>query len=293
MSKTNVRGIWLSLPLIVLAAAAGVYLYLHPQRHSVNPDKSEGISLILTPDSYDPNWPPDVNDQKKLLDLCRTVMLKRLTSLSFRTNPRIDVRDDGKIEVYLPGVNKHTEARQRITSNAKLEMYLLKNVQSEMNPNGKWRMLAPIHMGKPFIFISPVGEQIDALHSPEKFLMKVVGAPKSRPDFTSDDLLSNAKVKHNENNFAVVDIGFKKESGLRFAEFTRDNIGNVLAILYGNKLLMAPQIINEIPDGRSELSGFANIYEATQMADMINSGALPVGFFIESEKKIIPGHLKQ
>lgn len=278
------RFIW--FPLIAIAIVAGLYLLYTPNTGSDEDIPVNGIKLVLSPDMTSPNWPGDQADQKALLDACRVTMRKRLNDLDFASTPKVDVKENNKLEVFLPGIKNHTEARARITSGAALEMYLLADVQSDANPYGSWRMQGPVHTGEAFTFTSPTGEALDSLSNTKQFLAKVVGIPKVKPAFRSEDFLANARAVRSQDKFAMLDLEFKPESGKRFAEFTKNNIGGILAVIYDGKLLMAPQIREEIPDGKAQISGFANINEAKRMADMINSGTLPVGFHIDSEKTI-------
>jgi len=284
--KSTSKLIW--LPLLAIALVAGLYLLYNPNNKSEEAKNVNGVDLLLSPDTSSPNWPDNPTQQKAVLDASRVTMLKRLENLDFASTPRVVVKQKYQIEVFLPGIKNHTEAKTRITSGDALEFYLLTDVQSDSNPFGLWRMRGPLHTGEAFTFISPIGEQIDSLSDTRKFMTKVVGVPKTKPAFNSDDFLSNAKALRSKDKFAVLDLEFKPESGKRFAEFTKNNIGGVLAVIYGGKLLMAPEIREEIPDGKAEISGFANIGEAERMAQMVNSGTLQVGFHIDREEMVEP-----
>ncbi|MBO8163867.1 MAG: protein translocase subunit SecD [Brevibacillus sp.] len=71
----------------------------------------------------------------------------------------------------------------------------------------------------------------------------------------------------------VVILEFKDAS--KFAEITRQNIGKNLAIYLDEDMLYNPRIQEVIPNGQARISGGYTVEEATELADILNSGALP------------------
>ena len=75
---------------------------------------------------------------------------------------------------------------------------------------------------------------------------------------------------------AVVSLEFNDVGRDKFANFTRDHTNEILMIYLDGQILMAPNINEPILDGRAQISPFATLKDAKQLADYINSGALPV-----------------
>jgi preprotein translocase subunit SecD len=72
-----------------------------------------------------------------------------------------------------------------------------------------------------------------------------------------------------------IEIVFNKEGAKRFAQLTRQNIGNRLAIIIGGQVYCAPVIRSEIT-GKGEISGSFSLQEARNLATTI-SAILPNG----------------
>ncbi len=79
-------------------------------------------------------------------------------------------------------------------------------------------------------------------------------------------------------------IYFKfNDSGKRtMMEFTRSHIGKTLAIFVDNKLISAPVIKDMIPDGAGIIEGRFSIQDAKTLADLLNTGSLPVPMEIKN-----------
>jgi SecD/SecF fusion protein len=75
---------------------------------------------------------------------------------------------------------------------------------------------------------------------------------------------------------AIIDLEFTAEGSSKFARFTRDHTNEVLMIYLDGRILTAPSINEPITNGRAQISGFATLREAKQIADLLNGGALPV-----------------
>jgi preprotein translocase subunit SecD len=73
-----------------------------------------------------------------------------------------------------------------------------------------------------------------------------------------------------------IEIRFNKVGTKRFAQLTRQNIGNRLAIIIGGRLYCAPVVRSEIPGGEAVISGSFTPQEARALAAAI-SAILPNG----------------
>lgn len=78
-------------------------------------------------------------------------------------------------------------------------------------------------------------------------------------DFRSAELLLD------ENNASIVVVRLSDDARTRFATLTRDNIGQVIAILVDGKLLIAATVTEEISGGQLALSGFSSAEEAQRL----------------------------
>ncbi len=84
-------------------------------------------------------------------------------------------------------------------------------------------------------------------------------------------------------NFKLTDVGTKT-----FANITKNNIGQVMAIVLDNKVITAPSINEPILTGSGMISGHFTFESAKQIAILLRSGSLPVPVKITQETLIGP-----
>ena len=73
----------------------------------------------------------------------------------------------------------------------------------------------------------------------------------------------------------VVNLDMDKEGRKRWSRFTGANIDRRVAIVLDNKVFMAPYIRDKISSGSTQISGFANMQEAKDIASVLQAGELP------------------
>lgn len=88
------------------------------------------------------------------------------------------------------------------------------------------------------------------------------------------------------SNEPIVSITFNKEGGDIFAELTRNNVGEALAIFLDGQILSAPRINETIVGGTAVISGSFTPEEARALAENLNFGALPVPIELVSTQTI-------
>jgi preprotein translocase subunit SecD len=74
----------------------------------------------------------------------------------------------------------------------------------------------------------------------------------------------------------IIALDFNEEGAKLFAEITRDNIGQVLAIFLDGVAISQPVIQSEITDGSAIITGVSDPTEAKELVRNLNFGALPV-----------------
>jgi preprotein translocase subunit SecD len=80
----------------------------------------------------------------------------------------------------------------------------------------------------------------------------------------------------------VVDLEFDDAAARTWAEFTAANVGTQTAFTVDTKVVSAPQIMEEIPGGRTQITGKFDAGSARALADALDRGALPVSLSFES-----------
>lgn len=74
----------------------------------------------------------------------------------------------------------------------------------------------------------------------------------------------------------VVSLEFNDEGKEKFAEVTANNIGKAISIYMDDELVSSPTVQSAITDGKAVINGMSSMDEATKIAGVISSGALPV-----------------
>lgn len=87
-------------------------------------------------------------------------------------------------------------------------------------------------------------------------------------------------------NDPVVAIKFTPEGAELFANITRDNVGEQLAIFLDGEMISAPNINEAIIGGTAIISGGFNAQEAKDLAQNLSLGALPVPVELQSTQTI-------
>lgn len=95
----------------------------------------------------------------------------------------------------------------------------------------------------------------------------------SSADIDSAKYMQDKESKQNE-----IVINFKNNSIESWADITRRNIGNVIAIVLDDNVITAPVVRSEIDCGHCMISGNFSQDEAKYIASIINNGELPVTF---------------
>ncbi len=87
-------------------------------------------------------------------------------------------------------------------------------------------------------------------------------------------------------NEPIVSIRFNAEGSKLFADLTRDNTGERLAIFLDGEVLSAPVINEAITGGQATISGGFTAEEARDLAQNLSFGALPLPIKLESTQTV-------
>ena len=86
----------------------------------------------------------------------------------------------------------------------------------------------------------------------------------------------------------AVDFVLSPDGARIFAEFTRNNRGKILAITLDKRVVSAPTIQGEIPDGQGQISGAFTSESANALAVQLRYGSLPVPLKVVETRVIGP-----
>ncbi len=121
-------------------------------------------------------------------------------------------------------------------------------------------------------------------------LYAIRGSRTGDPDL-GGDVVTTAK-SDIRNDFGrsepVVTMSMNEEGARRWARITKENIGRGIAIVLDGVVYSAPAPRGEIAGGSSEITGGFNVEEASDLANVLNSGRMEATVSIEQESVIGP-----
>ncbi|MHB8997448.1 MAG: protein translocase subunit SecD [Armatimonadota bacterium] len=213
-----------------------------------------------------PETPESVFIETETAEKVQNVIDRRLYQMSDIREPVIQTQGKDRLIVELPGVNDPERVVQILKSTAMLEFRLIPQrytaIGAEQDDYSEWRD-------------SQTGQTV-----PWERV-----AAESKAEFTGRDLMSTATVQPNDTGQWVVNFELKTDRKQAFREFTRRNIGRLMAIVLDNEVQMAPVIKSEIP-GAGIIEGNFTAQDARDLKLLLNAGALPVPLEIAENRTI-------
>ena len=102
------------------------------------------------------------------------------------------------------------------------------------------------------------------------------------------DGVQQASQDYDDRARPAIKMLMTKQGERLWGEMTTDNVGKPLAIVLDNIVYSAPNVINPITSGNSEISGSFTIQEAQDLANILQSGKLPAPAKIVQEQVVGP-----
>ena len=170
--------------------------------------------------------------------------------------PTILQRGEKRILVELPGL-KNPERIKTLGKTAQLNFRLV----SENSEFGTDEMIS---------------EDGDTLRISKRIVMSGENLIDAQPNI------------QNQRNEPVVSFTLDRIGAQKFGRATTDNVGKKLAIVLDNKIISAPNINEPITSGKGMISGNFTFQEATDLALLLRSGALPTPLEIVEERSVGP-----
>ncbi|MBB3353196.1 MULTISPECIES: protein translocase subunit SecD [Rhizobium] len=173
------------------------------------------------------------------------------------SEPTIQRIGGNRVLVQLPGAQDPSRLRELLGSTAKMSFHML----APNNQPGPGVTMLQDDEGRSY----PVLDRVEI----------------------SGDRLSDARVSFDPNTREpIVSFRFDSAGATRFAEITRQNVGNPFAIVLDNKVLSAPVIREPITGGSGQISGNFSADSATTLAAMLRAGALPAKLTVIEERTV-------
>ncbi len=171
--------------------------------------------------------------------------------------PTILQRGEKRILVELPGLKDPERIKKLLGKTAQLNFRLV----SENSEFGVDEL------------ISDIGETL-------KISKRIV--------ISGENLIDAQPSIQNQRNEPTVSFSLDRLGAQKFGRVTTDNVGKRLAIVLDGKVISAPNINEPITSGNGMISGNFSFQEATDLALLLRSGALPTPLNVVEERTVGP-----
>jgi len=171
--------------------------------------------------------------------------------------PTILQRGEKRILVELPGLKDPERIKALLGKTAQLNFRLV----SDNNEFGVDKL------------ISENGEKLDV---------------SKRIIMSGENLIDAQPSIQNQSNEPTVSFTLDRLGAQKFGRATTDNVGKRLAIVLDGEIVSAPNINEPITSGNGMISGNFTFQEATDLALLLRSGALPTPLLVVEERTVGP-----
>lgn len=209
--------------------------------------------------------------KKRAIEQALETIRNRIDQLGVK-EPSIQLRGDDSIIIQLPGLTDPDQARRVIGTVAVLNFHLVAAEGSLENP-GKDQIIRYEEIRDP--------TTKEVLSTRPYLLEKKIQLQGERVRDSRVGFLPTTGA-------AYVGLSLDDRGKDEFAEVTRNNVGRLLAIVLDGKVQSAPRLNEEISGGEAQISGSFTPEEATELALVLRSGALPAPIIINEERTVGP-----
>jgi len=171
--------------------------------------------------------------------------------------PTILQRGDKRILVELPGLKNPERIKKLLGQTAQLNFRLVAD-------------------NKEFGADQLISEKGEELNVSKRIVMSGENLIDAQPNF------------NNQSNQPTVSFTLDRLGAQKFGRTTTDNVGKRLAIVLDGKIVSAPSINEPITSGSGMISGNFSFQEATDLALLLRSGALPTPLDVVEERSVGP-----
>ncbi len=187
------------------------------------------------------------------------------------TEPTIQIRGENSILIQLPGLTDRERAIDLIGTTAVLQFYLVEDYATENNYNSQTSTVK-------------YEEEVDPATNE---VLRIIPYVLEKKPVLTGEFIRDAQVRFDPNdNQPYVSLSFDSVGADRFAKITQKNRGRRLAIVLDGKVQSAPVIREAITGGEASISGLFTIDEASNLALVLRSGALPAPIEIREERTV-------
>ncbi|MEK9954710.1 MAG: protein translocase subunit SecD [Pelagibacteraceae bacterium] len=172
--------------------------------------------------------------------------------------PTILQRGDKRVLVELPGIDNPERIKDLLGKTAQLTFRLVEDDQA---------------FGSEKMVLSDTNEELTI---------------NKRVVISGDNLIDAQPKFDSQSNQPIVSFTLDRLGAQKFGKVTTESVGKRLAIVLDNSVISAPQIREAITAGTGTISGGFSFQQATDLALLLRSGALPAPINIVEERTVGP-----
>ncbi len=183
----------------------------------------------------------------------------------------IQAQGEDRIVVQAPGDNDPEALKQIINRTGQLSFH---RVDTSVTPSDAQAGLLP-----PGRIVAPIAESEGGGQLVLWEEAEVTG-----------DMVESASAGINQDGGGFqINFAFDQRGARRFAEYTREHVGELFAIVLDNEVISYPRIQTPITGGQGRITGNFAPEEAQRIATLIRSGALPAPLTTLDQRTVGPG----
>ncbi|MGE0409426.1 MAG: protein translocase subunit SecD [Amphiplicatus sp.] len=187
-------------------------------------------------------------------------------------NKEVSIAPQGedRIVIQAPGDNDPEELKRIVNRTGQLSFH---RVDSSISPqDAEAGLLPPGRILVPFA-ASEGGGSLVLYAEPE----------------VTGDMVEQASAGLNSDGAGFqINFAFDSRGARRFADYTREHVGELFAIVLDNEIISAPRIQTAITGGSGRITGSFSAEEASRIATLIRSGALPAPLTTLEQRSVGP-----
>ena len=111
---------------------------------------------------------------------------------------------------------------------------------------------------------------------------------KRQPELTGDVIVEARASVNPDDNRPIVNMEMNSEGSREWARITGANVNKRIAIVLDNAVFSAPNVINKITGGRSQITNMESPNEAKLLEIVLKAGALPAPVSIIEQRSVGP-----
>ena len=204
---------------------------------------------------------------KQIVDQSIEIVRKRIDE-SGTKEPLIQGSGEDRILLQLPGVSDPEQIKRLLGQTAKMTFHLV----DETATMSGGLSAPPGYMSLP--------DKDD----PQRHIVI-----RRQPSLSGETLTDAQATINPTNGQAAVHFRFDAMGSRRFADITKENVGQMFAIVLDGKVITAPVIREPITGGQGQIDGNFTSQSAGELALLLRAGALPAPLTVLEERVVGPG----